>query len=903
VNNVLNIQLIEQLIVADDITPTIEVFCQKIYDVFQSQLESFNQLTLYQQQNGALVEHITLPDTKEASETLTAETHKTLWSAMMNDQQYLDGSDIYLPLQNDSHPQSILKFTINNTEERANIHWAILKTMLSREFHTILTHSDQTNHPPQHLLEAMIDITYQISLTENDTEIFQLLFQALPESVTHIALYRFNTPLLTKQNPNIIRLSTVADRESTTVVDEDLTLEKDTTFADGLSKTLLDGKFVIQNNTGTSTHQLPSAVITSLQSTPIQSFVLSGLRAGKQLMGFIVFGSDKSMNIDSQYHRNLRILADQMGATYENRDLLRRTEVILMETQVLYAISNELALTTDLASILQVLFLYFGENADTATLLEVEYDNAGLVKESILRYQLRANNPEVFTLNKPLTEYVPLEELHQLQSSWTTEGSTIYFVEDSSQDTAEFPNNLFRLQKIASCILIPLVENKTITHLISINWKQKHSFNDQIRNLLKTVRNQLAIIFENQRLLERSQSTSKKLEEQVKIQRALNDLATFAGSHQDEKLLLDKGAETLLEILQVDHVGIMLIDEDGEVANLISDAPAHETTIRQIPLEGDLWGKLARGEMQIVEHVNQKTDIPETAKQSLAAMNIKSTILLPFIDLSGNLIGSVGLDSYQGVISLSEDQQQIARLINTQLVSQLQNLRLLKDSQLFANQMQQIARFGETVQARLEVAEILQTTLHFANRILDIEYINIVLYDDGLQALVVKAYHMNQEEVILPANKPTIPIENTVIGTVWKKRDPLYVRHMDQSPYNNPFAPDIETLYAVAVISQGVTRGVIEIGRSDTQGIRNIDRSVLIQMANQFAVALENATTYVQSQRLAQNKALANEIALQLQQQVDIDSLLNTTVTELGKALGAKRARIRLGVQQSIGDN
>ena len=33
-----------------------------------------------------------------------------------------------------------------------------------------------------------------------------------------------------------------------------------------------------------------------------------------------------------------------------------------------------------------------------------------------------------------------------------------------------------------------------------------------------------------------------------------------------------------------------------------------------------------------------------------------------------------------------------------------------------------------------------------------------------------------------------------------------------------------------------------------------------------------------------------------------MDSLLNTTVTELGKALGAKRARIRLGIQQVVDD-
>ena len=82
-----------------------------------------------------------------------------------------------------------------------------------------------------------------------------------------------------------------------------------------------------------------------------------------------------------------------------------------------------------------------------------------------------------------------------------------------------------------------------------------------------------------------------------------------------------------------------------------------------------------------------------------------------------------------------------------------------------------------------------------------------------------------------------------------------------------------------------------------------MDRSVLSQLANQLASILEKTTADIQNQRQAQNKILANEIALQLQQQMNMDSLLNTTVTELGKALGAKRARIRLGIGQDISDN
>jgi GAF domain-containing protein len=67
-------------------------------------------------------------------------------------------------------------------------------------------------------------------------------------------------------------------------------------------------------------------------------------------------------------------------------------------------------------------------------------------------------------------------------------------------------------------------------------------------------------------------------------------------------------------------------------------------------------------------------------------------------------------------------------------------------------------------------------------------------------------------------------------------------------------------------------------------------------MSNQLAVAIANAETYSQSQKLARNKVLANEIIAQLQRQTDVNSILSVTAQELGKALGAKHARIRLGM-------
>jgi len=55
----------------------------------------------------------------------------------------------------------------------------------------------------------------------------------------------------------------------------------------------------------------------------------------------------------------------------------------------------------------------------------------------------------------------------------------------------------------------------------------------------------------------------------------------------------------------------------------------------------------------------------------------------------------------------------------------------------------------------------------------------------------------------------------------------------------------------------------------------------------------------VQSQRLARSKALVNDISSQLQQQMEIEQLLDVTINELGKALGARKARIHLAMKES----
>jgi GAF domain-containing protein len=84
------------------------------------------------------------------------------------------------------------------------------------------------------------------------------------------------------------------------------------------------------------------------------------------------------------------------------------------------------------------------------------------------------------------------------------------------------------------------------------------------------------------------------------------------------------------------------------------------------------------------------------------------------------------------------------------------------------------------------------------------------------------------------------------------------------------------------------------VGSDQPHAYSQTDIGLFNQLVTQFGVVLENIEAYQQSQQTARNESLVNDISAQLQRQLDIQGMLNVTAAELGKAIGARRARIRL---------
>lgn len=575
----------------------------------------------------------------------------------------------------------------------------------------------------------------------------------------------------------------------------------------------------------------------------------------------------------------------------------------LEETYILYALTNKLIKAQDMADMLQVLYDYFGKAVDRATLIEVTYDQNYQAQDMLIRY--RIEDSALQELDFSLKKFLAIEQLSRLQAVWEENPTDIVFVDDTSVDDTNTSLQFLKQQNIASALMISLSNNGHLVYMIVLSWYKQTPFSEQTRRIFKGVQAQIDSVFQRQRLLREAQITAAQLGVQVRSQRAINEFANFASTIRSEKRLLDKGAETLITALTVDHVGITLIDPDSATATIITDLPDKGSTGLKISVTGEdsTWKQLRQGQHILISDIENSTDITESTRKSLQSVGAKAVLLLPLLDSNSKLIGSVGLDIYTANYEVSDETLQTARLINAQITTYLQNIRLLNNSQKLANQMQQIAKYSETVQSRLALEEILHTTLHFGMRVFDNPFMDVVIYDENTQKLLIMAYHQGNVDEIKLYQGQEMPVESTLAGQVWREREPAYIADIENSIYQHPVAQQIRSLYAVPLISRGVTRGIIELGFPQAQHITDIDKSAFLQLSNQLSVALENAGTYAQSQKLARSKALVNEISTHLQQQMDMDSLLNTTAMELGRALGAKRARIRLGIQEAANEN
>ena len=181
-----------------------------------------------------------------------------------------------------------------------------------------------------------------------------------------------------------------------------------------------------------------------------------------------------------------------------------------------------------------------------------------------------------------------------------------------------------------------------------------------------------------------------------------------------------------------------------------------------------------------------------------------------------------------------------------------------------------------------------------ANRLFGTDRSTIRLVDPNTQELVIRSSR-GLSKITLKRIK--LKVGQGIAGWVVQHGKPAIVNDVSADPRFSYFPKDAEqvsSLMSVPLIVKGKTIGALSIGSAEAKVFTHEDESLLMTLASQAAIVLENARLYDQvRRRLAEQKVLYR-MAQHLASTLDVSTALRFIINHLSTFFHAKFGSIRL---------
>ena len=278
----------------------------------------------------------------------------------------------------------------------------------------------------------------------------------------------------------------------------------------------------------------------------------------------------------------------------------------------------------------------------------------------------------------------------------------------------------------------------------------------------------------------------------------------------------------------------------------------------------------------------------------------KSWMGVPLI-VGGNIIGVMGIQSYTQEGLYAEQDVALFSTISTQAAAAIQNVRLFQEARLRANELAALNELSRTLASQLGVQQVLNEVWHGVSHLLDTTNFYIALYDAERQEV---SFPINASESVLDKEITVMPANQGLTGYIIRTSQPLLIKEdvnatVSQLGLKNVGAISQSYLGVPIAIGDQVL-GVVAIQSYTSARVYNEhDQNLLLAIAGQTAIALQNARLFEQVQRTAKREQTLRELTARVRSSGDPDTIVRTAVRELGLALG-RPTFIRLGNAEQL---
>jgi GAF domain-containing protein/HAMP domain-containing protein len=281
----------------------------------------------------------------------------------------------------------------------------------------------------------------------------------------------------------------------------------------------------------------------------------------------------------------------------------------------------------------------------------------------------------------------------------------------------------------------------------------------------------------------------------------------------------------------------------------------------------------------------------------------QSALVTP-ITLRGQIIGALGLQETEGARQWTADEIALVEAVADQMALAIENARLFEEAQ---RRLREITTLYEASQSCLSISDqesLLAAIIEAAAQTTGAPLGSVMLVDEEKGEYVFGAtYGMSEETIAAIQTELQIPLEEGLFGAIVTTGQPLVVADVTTDPRWIPSETKelMRSFLGVPLVSgDGRPFGALALSHPEVDAFDENHARLLSTFANQAALAIENARLFEAAQARARRERLIREITGKVQGSIDLDAILQTTVQELSKALGASHAVVRLGTEAEL---
>jgi formate hydrogenlyase transcriptional activator len=328
-------------------------------------------------------------------------------------------------------------------------------------------------------------------------------------------------------------------------------------------------------------------------------------------------------------------------------------------------------------------------------------------------------------------------------------------------------------------------------------------------------------------------------------------------SHRELTELFHDLAPRLHRAVQFDFINLILHEPERNVmVSNVLEAPDLNYTCPsgECPMEtpgGWVW---QTQQPWVVSAMEQDARFPEVT-QWLSDRGIKSLCVLP-ITTALRKLGALAFGSAREAAYSEPDVeflQQVAKQVAVAVDNAL-NYQSFQSAQKQLAREHHISRLlldvNNAVISKLDLRELFAAITTCLHRVMQFAYISLALYDRQSSQLRIHALDFPEGRGLIHEDI-LVPLETTPSGMAFTSRKPVLLDSIDAERFPSEvariiIAEGIRSTYSIPMISHGQALGTLTVGSLREDAFTEEDARVLTQVANQIAIAVENALAYRQ---------------------------------------------------------